>query len=395
MATLRWTREQFQAACALATLVSGLLIGSTVIPFEFGAPVLGIVLFIPGLATGIAAVYFGLRAWRAPKNFRVEVFPKPPAWVVAAIAVGSTIALGTTGFLAGRAVAPTAAATPALPNAAVNADLSLSFPDGWREQQPSDVAIALREPIAVTPPFPHGAEMIAGVSAADGPTLLSRDLLARLDGTPSAGARLRLGSLSAYEYRGLRPAGFRSELTLLVSPVEVDVPGLPRTGVVTVVCASTPATATAFADRCRTIASSLALQPGRRPLPLGPSVRYATLLSRVLQALNDAQSSDDDAIRTAETPAGQADGARSAYQAFAHAAAAVRRMRPSPADAAAHRRLLAALDTATRARRELTAAAAGGHAAQFAHAADRVRRSVDQVREALSGFRALGYDVPG
>ena len=156
-----------------------------------------------------------------------------------------------------------------------------------------------------------------------------------------------------------------------------------------------PGAASGFAGRCAHVAATVALEQGRRPLPLGPSVRYAAILSRTMEQLSGRRGSAHQQLRIAATPDGQAVAAHDARQAFADAAQALRRTTASPADAEVHRKLLRALDAGTRAYAAVAAAAAAGDSARFAVAGDHVRATAQGVRTALGELRGLGYDVPG
>ena len=139
-----------------------------------------------------------------------------------------------------------------------------------------------------------------------------------------------------------------------------------------------------------------AASPGtRHTSTLGPSRQYAADMNSVLKHLTARRVSAHSRMRAAKTPERQARAARSASDAFVHAAGTLRALRASQADRRAQRDLLDALRQTERAYAALAEAAQRSDATAYGQAKIRVRDGVHRIDAAFAQFARLGYDVPG
>ena len=311
-----------------------------------------------------------------------------PALAVAAVAAVAVLAIAA-GLLIGNhdtqspAAAPTA---PALVSSAGNDVLDLSFPDTWRRasRPPAIEGLDLARPVALSAGT-GGGGVVAGRSAATGPTLLPAAFVKRLAGRPAAD-RVHLGALQALRYRGLRPGGAGPALTVFAVPTS--------RGVATVACLAPPASAAAaaFQADCQRVAASLKLS-GPRAFGLGPQAAYARGADRALAALSAARLRDRRALAGARTQAGQGRLAAGLASAHGQALRALGGLGISPADADAHASLVAAIRRARDGYARMSRAARRHDAKGFAAGERAVRDGDAGLRTALGTLEDLGYDI--
>jgi hypothetical protein len=158
------------------------------------------------------------------------------------------------------------------------------------------------------------------------------------------------------------------------------------------VCRSEPAAAADFLPTCEQVAVTMKLT-GIEPLPLGPSEAFARDLGNALDPLNDARQSEGQKLREADTPAAQADAARSLSQAYGAAARSLSGIEPGPAETST---TVAIVDSLRELQAEYTAlagAAEAGDSAAYADAADDIEAAEKRLDRSLGELGELGYDV--
>lgn len=319
----------------------------------------------------------------APGSQRSSTFAR--VWLPTGIGLLAAAAvLAPAGFLIGRSGSGADAVAP-LVGSASTGDLEVRFPSEWRRsaEVPELPGIELSRAIAVAPTTSDGTGLVAGVSAATGAALLSRNLTTRLDRVPSRDQVL-LGRLEAYRYNSLRPRRYERRLTVFVAPTTL--------GVVTVACYYRPADAITFAAECGRVARTLELTRGRG-YRLGPSRDYAAKLNAALKPLNSTGVRARRRLRSASTAGRQESAASDLSEAFARAGAILRRGGVSPADADVNARIVASLEDTSKAYARTAIAARRGDGAAYARAVRRVRAGERSLRRARSALAGRGYAV--
>ena len=311
-----------------------------------------------------------------------------PALAVAGVVAVAVVAIAAGLLIGNRKTASpaAAAAAPALVSSAGNDVLDLSFPDTWRRasRPPAIEGLDLARPVALSAGA-GGGGVVAGRSAATGPTLLPAAFVKRLAGRPAAD-RVRLGALQALRYRGLRPGGAGPALTVFAVPTS--------RGVATVACLAPPASAAAavFQADCQRVAASLKLS-GPRAFGLGPQADYARGADRAITALAAARLRDRRALAGARTQGGQGRLAAALATAHDRALRALSGLAISPADAEAHASLVAAIRRARDGYARMSRAARHHDAKGFAAGERAVRGGDAGLRTALATLEDLGYDI--
>src|SRR5205085_4126541 len=121
--------------------------------------------------------------------------------------------------------------------------------------------------VAVTPQGgPAVGALTAGMVSAADASLLPATFKGQLSGPPPKGEPVRLGTVQAYRYSGLKPKGYPLELTVYTVPTD--------SGVATVACSARAADAATFLPQCESAASTLTLSSAK-PVDLGVPASYA------------------------------------------------------------------------------------------------------------------------
>ena len=225
--------------------------------------------------------------------------------------------------------------------------------------------------------------MMAGLSPATGASLLPAAVLRRLDGAP-APTRVRLGARIAARYSDLRLRGLARPMTVFVVPT--------TEGALTLACLARPQQVAALRDVCARVARSMLATRGRA-IALGPSARYQEHLNGLMGVLDATRVDRRTKLASALTPQRQAHLAEELSGAYADARATGARERVSPREAAAHRRILAAIGDASSAYERLAAAARADSQAGYDRARSAVAFTERRVRAALAALSRLGYEV--
>jgi hypothetical protein len=289
---------------------------------------------------------------------------------------GAMLVAAGLGAVAGSATRPRASA-PATPTASVvtSGDLRLEYRAPWRMIDAGDGLLGLRLHGAVA--VGNGsARAYAGMTDAQEPTLLPATFLERLNAFP-AGERVVSNGMQALRYRGLRPRGAATALTILATPASA--------GVATVVC-------TGPAAACDTITTALRLRKGSA-LALGPSATYAAALDAIVDDLNAAHARAIRTLGAAKRPSRQAAAARAAASAFADARTALAAVPVEPQRTAAHTALTTATAGARDGYRALATAVTAGRREDYTEARTRALRAESAVARAVHALEVLGYEV--
>ena len=292
----------------------------------------------------------------------------------------------------------TAAAAPAAPDPSstiAGRQLTVQVPRGWsrvRSHAP-DVRLPLSGAVTVAPRGSAAGPVVEfGVmkgSRAANTTLLPAAFLGSM-GQPAgtiptrSAVRLATQQLQAWRYRTLQPSGTDRALTIYAVPT--------TGGVATLVCAASPAQASAFAAQCEAVAGTLRLTSGR-PYPVGPSATYANALNAAIGDLQRAVVTQQASLDAAQTLPGQAAAERALASDYQTAAAQLATLRLSPADRGANHQLVTALQRAGTAYQGAARAATGGNADRYRTASAAIPTAKARVNAALAGVRAAGYQA--
>ena len=273
----------------------------------------------------------------------------------------------------------------ALTHTTTNGDVALRYPDGWRRTS-ADLAVGalgLNDAIVLAQGQTGNSTLMAGLSPATGATLLPAAFLNRLDGAPRP-TRVRLGGRVAERYGDLRLRGLTRPMTVFVVPT--------TEGALTLACLAKPQAVASLRDVCARVAQSMLPTRGRA-IALGPSARYQEQLNQVVGGLDATRVDRRKKLASAHTAKRQAHLAGELSSAYADARAASARERVSPREAAAHRRILAAIGDTSGAYERLAAAARTESPAGYDRARSAVAFGERRVRAALAALTRLGYDV--
>jgi hypothetical protein len=300
----------------------------------------------------------------------------------------ASVALVVAAVLAGLVVGqPDPRRLPPVARARAAAGIvSVAAPRSWRAQrdEPEIPGLTLADPVVRTDASGNGATMVAGrVRGGAGATLLPAAFLERLPEQPTLDDTVRLGTLEARRYVGLRPHGFDRRLTLYVVSTSK--------GVAAVACFAPDIVARGFLARCEEAATTLRLAGGVRAFPLGPRRAYARVLNGALRAVGPGADSVRADLRRAKTFRGQAHAAADLGSAYRHAAAELAGARTDPAVGPAHRRLVAALRRVARTYGAASRAAHDLSTARYLAAGRRLDRDLAAVRHAVAALKPLGY----
>lgn len=300
------------------------------------------------------------------------------------VQVGVSVAAAAAAFHVSRSGANTVAPV-ALTQTTTNGDVELRYPDGWRRTS-ADLAVAalrLDDAIVLAQGRTGNSMLMAGLSPATGARLLPGEVLRRLDGPPQP-TRVRLGGRVAERYTDLRLRGLTRSMTVFVVPT--------TEGALTLACLARPGEVATVRGVCDRVARSMLLTRGRA-IALGPSARYQKHLNRLVGVLDATRVDRRIKLASAHTAKRQAHLAEELSSAYADARAAGARERVSPREAAAHRRILAAVGAAGGAYERLAAAARTDSPAAYDRARSAVAHAERRVRAALAALSRLGYEV--
>ncbi len=308
---------------------------------------------------------------------------RPRAGLPLALAAGVAGAAVLGFALGGSGSSGTEAASPAsFKGVLQNDSLALRYGDGWRPlRDATAVGPRVSDPVGLAARDGSG-RLVAGMTQAEGPTLLPASFLSRLDEPPATDDPVRLGKSDAFRYAELQPKGSERRVRLYVAPTSA--------GIATIECSAPAAGADDFWPTCETVATTLRLRDGR-PLPLGPSEPYAKRLSSALGRLATTRTRELAALRKAGRPAGQAAAASSLADAYRRAASALDKGNAPPQAAPAARRIVTTLRSTAAAYTDLATAARADSESRWNAARRTVKRREAAARRAVGGLEDLGY----
>jgi hypothetical protein len=306
-----------------------------------------------------------------------------------AIAAGlAVVALAGVAFVAGRAIGGDS--PPPLANPIASDAVALRAPAGWEPtaaaERPAIPGLALDDDIGTAPADRDGSGIMAGMTAADGPTLLPGTLAARVpEGLPKPTA-VELGDLAALRYRDVAVRGFDRRLTLYASPTSA--------GTATVACYAPSAEAAADEPTCEAVAQTLELLEGR-PYPLAVPAAAERALDRTARRLDRARRDGRRRLAEASQPAGQAKAARALERAYGTAARDLRAVDAGPALAGSIGDAASAAAGAGRAYGRLAAAVDAGDPGAYDAARSAVRSAEARTERALAAIAAASRPAGG
>jgi hypothetical protein len=306
----------------------------------------------------------------------------PRLATTAGLVAAATVVLG---FVAGMA-AHDSPGSPE-PITASAAGLEIKGPPSWqRGTRPEIGGLELSDPIGLKP-GPDAEEgsgpAVAGVSAAEGPTLLPTAYRSQIDEDTRRTA-VGLGPLQAYRYEGLKTPGTDEPVTVYAAPTSL--------GVATLACLGADGGNGSAARQCARIASTLRLSRGRA-FPLGPSPVLATALRKQLSRLAERRGKAMKKIDSAAQAGDQAAAAESLAGAFRGAAKGLAAVEVSPESALAKQGLLAALHSARDAYKSLAVAARKENPSRYEVAAAAAKQAEVAIERRLEAMERLGYQT--
>jgi hypothetical protein len=302
----------------------------------------------------------------------------PAIGLLAVLAVAAAAA----GFLLGHGGA---SSNPTkLPNFASVGHLQLRYPADWQVNAGAITVpgLGFSDPVAITEPGQTSGIVAGEVPAAGGPTLLTPAFRSQIQGGPPTPQPVLLGDLQAYRFSGLTVRGLPGTLTVYAVPTS--------SGVATLACHQASGAPAGFADQCARVAATLALV-GASAYPLGPSARYATLLSGTFARLRTAVTKPESDLRAASTPTAQATAAAQLARAYANAAVPLAAASLSPQSHDANAAIVAALHQIDTAYSAAAGAARSHSSAAYARATGNVSRAFGALGVAFKSLAQLGY----
>jgi Protein kinase domain len=300
--------------------------------------------------------------------------------LLAVLAVAAVAA----GFLLGHGGG--SSSTAKLPNFASVGHVQLRYPADWQVNAGGIrvPGLGFSDPVTITA---HGqtSGIIAGeVAAGGGPTLLTPSFRSQVQGGLPKQEAVLLGDLQAYRFDGLNVRGLPGTLTVYAVPT--------TSGVATIACHQSTGAPAGFADQCARVAATLRLV-GASAYPLGPSAKYAALLSKTSSQLQAAVTKPASDLRAARTPSAQATAAGQLAHAYDEAASALAAASLSPRDSEANAAIVAALHQIGAGYSAAAAAAHSGSSSAYVRAKGNVSRAFGALGVAFKSLAQLGYRV--
>jgi hypothetical protein len=310
--------------------------------------------------------------------------PKPkPASArrrLALLAVGVAVVAGLLGLLLAVATGGSNSPPAPLNGHATAGPLRVSFPTNWKQQTPpASPALGLTDELALAPPSSTGGTVVIGRATTTDASLLPQKLLASLPSQPKPQV-VSLNGAQYYRYLDLTPQGANGPVSVYALPTTA--------GTVIGACLKSGASAS-FAGNCERVLGTLRPTSGS-VLALGPSAAYASGLNAAISKLNLVRASADPQLRSARTPAAQAQAANELAAAHKSAAATVSGLSAGPAESA-NVTLAASLLSTSDAYASLARAAAAGDTQGYATASAALGRAQEQLKAAFTQLSQLGY----
>jgi hypothetical protein len=298
--------------------------------------------------------------------------------LVAAAVVG-VVALGVIGYLVGHSGSK-GTKTPANNSSASAGPITVTFPDTWQRVNsvPPIPGLTLKNPVAVAP---KGGQTVgtltAGMVTAADPSLLPVTFKKRLSGPAPKGEPVRLGTVQAYRYTGLKPNNFPQELTVYTVPTDA--------GVATVACSARAAEAGTFLPQCESAASTLTLSSAKA-IDLGVPPSYAKTVNNTIKKLQAQRAAALKKLKTATTPGAQAAAARQVAAAYAGAATTLASQQGGPQVDAANTAIVAALRAGAAGYTQIASGAAADDAGRYTTGTSAVKKADSGLQKALKSL---------
>ncbi len=287
--------------------------------------------------------------------------------------------------LLGVALAPHDGSTRAA--TVTSRSLALTLPDSWSrtDKVAAIPGLKLSDAVGAKPPGQDGARsaLVAGRLSGGNPRALPTALAERLQQQPRRDA-VELGSLQAYRFSPVRPAGAGKVATVYMVPTSA--------GGVAVACVA-PESSGGFMLDCERIVSTLRLK-GATPESVGASPDYLRALRKPLARLDRSRSSAARDLRTAQTRGGQGAAAGRLSDAYGTAARALGKVAPPAAARELQTGTVRSLTTVSRGYARMSRAAGAGPGRGVWNAGRRqVVRGERSLQGNLQQLGALGYSV--
>jgi len=276
------------------------------------------------------------------------------------------------------------AGTPKATNVAAGGPLRVSFPSTWGTNAGPDAipGITLTDQVALAPTGAAGADatMLAGSLPAS-VSLLPSTLRAGLTAKPPPAQIVKLETIQAYRYAGLRPSGGSTALTLFLVPT--------KSGRVAMVCSAPVNAPRSVTTGCERIVSSATVDQAATDLQ--PDAAYAKALSQLLARLGAVERTQLARLGAATTSAQQTAPARALAAAAATARVSAGRLNAPLAIAPADAALASALGDRAAAYRSLAAAAAAHDTSAYRAASAQARQAARRLAAATTALNDYGY----
>ena len=288
---------------------------------------------------------------------------------MAAAGLAALLAVGAAGLLAGAS----GSESDVKVTSASSGPIRVTAPSDWERRPVSARIPGLSPSLELAPRDQAQAGLVAGEV---------RSVERLIDGQPSERPvhpeLVVLGKAVALEYRGLRPGGSGSRLTLYVVPTDRRDVG--------VACFGRGTGAARFLDRCEGVASSLVLRD-REGISAGAVRDSASSLTRTMAELRSMRARGRVRLSRADTASGQARASRRLARSYSTAARTLLAPPAAPASEHLYPDVIAGLRKAKAAYTALGSAARRNRRSGFYAARRDIRRAEAALQGALRQAR--------
>jgi len=300
-------------------------------------------------------------------------------------ALGVCIAAIVAGFLVGNVRANGQSTSPGSREVS-SGKLTVFPPVLW--QRLRTVPGVLRSPLGNALALAHRGRfgsggLVGGTVAANAPTFMPGSLRAALPaGALDDRQRVRLGSLEAFRYANLVPAGFDGTVTVYAVPQ-------PR-NVILLGCFLHTGAPRSIVRSCEGIIATVRID-GARTISLAPSNRYADTLNAVIRKLRSQRAAGLKQLRSSKLPTDQAAASESVARAYGTAAARLRREPTTILTRGSNAAIVVALGRTQAAYVRLAGGARRRDRTQYDSARQVIAHRQAGLQNALEGLRPLGF----
>lgn len=297
------------------------------------------------------------------------------------IPVLATVAI--LGYLAGHGRAH---AAPRVSNRTISAaSLLLTYPSDWQPVAgaPEIPGLSIVRPLVLAPNGDAAhAGLLTGELSGGEPSLLPRRFMTQMRALPDTEI-VELVGTQAYMYARLNVKGFDRMLNIYAIPS-------PGSNPTVLACYASPAFSVAMRE-CAQIVAGLTLVGQQPSYNLTPEADYARELSASIGELNRERVGLRREMRPGASPLTTQRLATRLAAGFAHAAASLTLLAPSPTTVQAQTMLASSILRASEAYAALAAAATAESPSRAASAKRQVDETETGVNAVLEGFALLGY----